>query len=224
MKKAALFLVAGLAAISLPSCHDSNSDYAKYAEFVTVHTSTFSGDYYFEIDNGKTIYPGDKSRIGTYEATEGKRAYVAFDLLPKLEGYDYNAKIYSIGNLFTGKARTVSTQDELSDIKDDPISIDGARLAKKHFTLGVIYPVNDNSKHEFELIINDVNPTTTNEGYIDVELRHNAGGELMGGANKYFISFDLEQIKHRLEGAKGVTLRVKSGSEPKRFKIDWVKE
>lgn len=224
MKKLGLLLVAAFSAITFSSCMDTEGDYPQYMNFVTVRTIPNSQDFYFEADNGQTIYPSDKSKAGSYEPEDGKRALIMFNFLTQIEGYNYNIKLYQISNMFTGKARAITTQEELDAIKDDPIGLYGARLTKTYLTLHVLYPVNDNEKHKFEVIINEVKPTITNEGYLDIELRHDNGGETQGSTQGSYISFNLADIQGKLTGMKGISLRTKNNLETKSYKIDFTQE
>lgn len=208
MKKTGLFLIAALTAVLFSACNDSDGDYAPYQYFVTVKPLA-DKDYYFQLDNQKTIYPGDKTRIGAYQATEGQRAVVRFNLLDvSKQGYDYNAEMYMIENIFTGSSRIVTTQEELDEIPDVKTSYFDGQVAGGYMTLIVGYPVLDNTKHSFEVIRNEVAPLETTPGYLDLELRHDDGGDKGSVDYQYYISIDLSELGDLLKGKKGITLRV----------------
>ncbi|WP_418982885.1 hypothetical protein [Alistipes sp.] len=207
MKKTGLLLLA--AAAFLASCNDTDGDYAAYSYFVTVKTST-EAPYYFQLDDNKTLYPGDTSRIGAYKPEDGQRAILYFNLLPdNVPGYDYNIAAYYIRDIYTSEAR-IMTQDELDALADDAVSLIDAQLSGKYLTLRVAYPVSDNSKHKFRLVrVQTPQQTPTHEGYLDVELRHDADGDT-GSDDYYYISFSLDELKEPMQGMKGLTLRVKT--------------
>ena len=80
MKKFGLLLLTTLVAFTLPACNDDGGypyNYV-YGIITTVHTLG-EEDYYFERDNGQTLYPSEKPTL--YEAEEGSRAIIYFDLL-----------------------------------------------------------------------------------------------------------------------------------------------
>ena len=212
MKKFGLFLCATLATLLLTSCK-KELDGPDTACVVTVHPMLVGSDYYFEADTGLTIYPSDKSRIGTYEAKEGQRAVITFKTLTPISGYGINAQLYSIGNIYTGTARIVSDPEELAALSDDPVQLytAGSYITRKYLTLYVVYPVFDNSKHSFELIVDDTQTAASDPNYLDVELRHNAGGEVGNTYRETYISFDIEALSERLAGMNGIALRVKEG-------------
>lgn len=215
MKKLGLLFVPVLAAALLCSCNDDDGDYPRYTPLITtVRTIDESGsDYYFQRDNGQTLYPSDKSRVPAYRATDRQRAVIWFNLLQGIQGYDYNIALYAIQEIYTGTSEVVDDPARLEELGDSPTSITPAycNMSDEWLTLYVGYPVIDNTKHDFTLIVNNVDePEESNEGYLDVELRHSAGGDLTGYTQWYYVSFDLTPIAARLEGKQGVTLKIKT--------------
>lgn len=229
MKKIAFLFCAALAAVALPSCNNNDGDYPSYAYFVTVHPIQLAGssDYYFTLDDQKTAYPSDKSRIGAYTAKEGQRAVIYFNTLSeKREGYDYNIALYELQDIYTGSARIITDPEEMKALPDDKFSYGGSKLTKRYLTSLLAYPVNDNKKHKFELIYDQSMPQTqAEEGYLDVQLRHDRGGETSGVASEYYVSFDLTELQSLLEGKKGINLRINTQlNDVKSVKIDFAKE
>ena len=111
MKKFGLFLIAALAGTAFTSCNDDDGDYPKYSPLITTVHSLDGGDYYFQRDNGETLYPGDKSRVPGYKPDPDKtqRTIIWFNLLSGIEGYDYNIALYNVENIFTGTSMIVDT-------------------------------------------------------------------------------------------------------------------
>ena len=214
MKKLGLFLIPALAVL-LSACNDDDGDYPRYTPLITtVRTIDASGsDYYFQRDNGQTLYPSDKSRVAAYRATDRQRAVIWFNLLQGIQGYDYNIALYAVQEIYTGTSEEVDTPARLEELGDSPASITPAycNLSDEWLTLYLGYPVMDNSKHDFTLIVNRVEtPEESHEGYLDVELRHNSGSDLAGYTQWYYVSFDLTPIAPLLEGKQGVTLKIKT--------------
>lgn len=209
MKKTDLLLFAAATLLGFGSCNDSDGDYAAYRDLVTVRT-TAENEFHFELDNEKTLYPGDQSRFTGYQAVDGQRAILFFNLLSEsVAGFNYNAAVYCIQDIYTADARIV-TQDELDAMADDQVSFIDAQLSKNYLTLRVAYPVTDNKKHAFHLVRSETlqGETPTYAGYLDVELRHDAGGDAQGQDLSYYISFSLEELHPLMQDHKGVTLRV----------------
>ena len=225
MKKIGLFLLA-TAALFLGSCKEKEYDGADSAFVVTVRTMPVGSEYYFDADTGHTIYPSDKSRIGAYEAREGQRAIITFKSLPSIPGYDISARLYSIGDIYTGTGRIIADAEEVAELSDDPIQLyrAGSYLTHKYLTLYVVYSANDKTKHRFELVVNDAAPSSTDPNYLDVELRHAADGDLTGPHCEDYISFDITPFTARLSGKNGIALRVRTGVQSnsiQTYKIDF---
>ena len=237
MKKFGLFLIAAIAVTAFTSCNDDDGDYPRNNPLITTVRTLDGGDYYFQRDNGETLYPGDKSRIPGYKAEDKQRAIIWFNLLSGIQGYDYNIALYAVDNIYTGTSEVVSTPERLEELGDDPTGYPTAyenyfNLSKEWLTVYALYAVTDNSKHSFSVIVNDVpevEPTAesgeSDENYLDVELRHNADGDLSGVDRGYYLSFDLSGIAERLEGKKGITLRIKTRENGTKYlKLDLPQE
>lgn len=214
MKKFSLFLLTALAAAAFTSCNDSEGDYPNYGQFVSVYPLS-DNDFYLKTNSGKTLYPGDKSRIGGYRVGEAKtpaqRALIYYNLLDqKAEGYDYNIQPYVLYDIYTNAAKIVSTTEELDKLANEKTSFGEMELSSDFLTLVLMYPVIDNTKHTFDLIVDDTDPTRKpiNEGYLDVQLRHNIGDDSGGRNRQYYVSFDLSALKERLKDKKGLTVSI----------------
>lgn len=95
------FLLIG-GSLLLQSCldDDDNNDYNSLA--ITTIKVKAGQDYYFALDDGKKMLPGDTTSIHNYLVKDGQRAFVYFNLLEeKKEGYDYNAKVQYIENIIS---------------------------------------------------------------------------------------------------------------------------
>ena len=215
MKKFGFILLAAITAALASSCNDNKGDYPGYSLITSVRTLD-DGDYYFVRDNGQTLYPGDKSRMPHFTPDdEQKRAIVWFNLLDEpVSGYDYNIALYGVDYIYAGTSQVVNTQEELDRLANNPTSFMVDYLSYSNFTdewltLYVGYPVTDNSKHSFTLIVNNVEePEQSEEGYLDVELRHNADGDIHGYTYWYYISLDVTPLAELLKDKKGISLRI----------------
>ena len=66
MKRFGFITFAVLTAVFFSSCNDSDGDYASSWAFASAETLN-SNDYYFVLDDNKTVYPSDKSRVAGYK-------------------------------------------------------------------------------------------------------------------------------------------------------------
>ena len=199
MKKIGLLFLTALLSLTLPACNDDDGDYTYvYGLITTVHTL------------GAVIY---------------------FDLLEGIPDYDYNIRLYRAEEIYTGPSAIVTTQEELDRQGGDCAGFPAAywqyfNLTPKWLTLYLLYPVTDNSKHTFSVIVNKVEtPEQTEEGYLNLELHHSAGGDVPGYTQGYYVSFDLTPVAAELEGKKGVILGIETcenGTKP--IKLDLPQE
>lgn len=218
MKKTVFILLATLiAAGSLPSCNDSDGDYPDFSRIATVHTLG-AGDYYFEQDDGQTLYPGDRSRVAAYKPEDRRRAIVWFDRIPgneASESYTYNIALYAVRDIYTGTSEVVTDPQRLAELADDrtgiPVNYESySNLTDEWLTLYAIFPGSDLSKHSFRLIVDRTAAPVSgqDEEYLAVELRHDAGGDTAVYRMEDYLSFDLAPLAESFAGKKGIDLRV----------------
>lgn len=200
-----------LTAAILTSCNDSDGDYPGYQPiWTTVHTIGLS-DYYFTHNNGETLYPSDKSRIGAYEATEGQRAIIAFNILPEpIAGYNHNIALYGIRNILTKDPVTVTTEEQLKEIGDDNIQILDTQVGGGY--LDIYFAATESSNHTLNLIVNKVDDAsaTAPEGYTAVEFRQSAADQISVYAKEGYVSFRLGELDPAVSGSKGLYIRFKN--------------
>ncbi len=240
MKKIGLFLIAATAVLAFTSCNDdTDGDYPRYTPLITtVHTlggeeGEGSADYWFERDNGEKLYPGDKTRVPNYKGKERQRAIIWFNLLrEQMPDYDYNIALYAVDEIFTGKAKVVGTAAELEELGTAKTGFNNSgelfNLSKNWLTFYALYAVRDNSKHTFTLAVDKSGTTEfkeSAEGYLNVVVRHDAGGDAGGYDSGFYVSFDLTDIAAELEGMKGINLLLPTRDNgDKEIKLDLPQE
>ena len=128
MKRFGFITLAVLTAVFFSSCNDSDGDYASSWAFASAETLN-SNDYYFVLDDNKTVYPSDKSRVAGYKPEDDQRVIIFFNLLKTgVEGYDYNIALYDVRNIYTGETRIVTTQEEVEELPDAQTSYFGGSM------------------------------------------------------------------------------------------------
>lgn len=212
MKKTAIFLLAAFVSCCLQACNDSDGDYAGHWAFATA-CPLDNNDYYFRLDDDSTLYPGDKSRMGVYQARENQRVIVFFNFLREaVSGYDRNIALYDVQEIDSGQTLTVETHEQADELPDARTSFFGARLNRNYLNLGIGFNASDLSKHLFYLVHNTVaelDPKNTLEGYLNLELRHEDGSDTGRDHSDRYVSFRLgDDFKALLEGQQGIILRV----------------
>lgn len=236
MKKFGLFLIAAIAVTAFTSCNDDDGGEPLRTLITTVRTLD-GGDYYFQRDNGETLYPGNKSRVPGYKPDPDKtqRVIIWFTLQNGIADYDYNIDLYFVENIYTGTSEIVTDAARLEELGSAKTGFQGNtfNLTKEWLTFYALYPVSDNSKHTFTVIVNEVKAEgeegdggaeqseAAETDYLQLELRHNPGGDTQGYTDGYYVSFDLTPLAERLEGKKGVVLHIETNENgPQEIKLD----
>ena len=244
MKKNGLFLIAAMAVFAFTSCNDdTDGDYPRYTPLITTvrtiggEEGEASADYYFQRDNGETLYPGNKSRVPGYKPDPDKtqRVIIWFTLQNGIADYDYNIDLYFVENIYTGTSEIVTDAARLEELGSAKTGFQSNtfNLTKEWLTFYALYPVSDNSKHTFTVIVNEVKDEgekgdggaeqseAAETDYLQLELRHNPGGDTQSYTDGYYVSFDLTPLAERLEGKKGVVLHIETNKNgPQEIKLD----
>lgn len=213
------FILAATALVPfLQSCLDDDNDPSESLVISTINVpNPDSKDFYFTLDDGKKMFPGDSRGLGSYELTDGQRAFVIFNQLEdKVEGYDYNIQIKNIRNILTKDIVTLGEGENTDEkIGDDKINATYMWITQdsKYLTIEIQYygSQSENKKHFLNLVINKSAPETTDNednDYLELEFRHNDEGDSPNHLEEGYVSFKLDKIKELAEGKKGLRIRV----------------
>ncbi|MCM1080103.1 MAG: NigD-like protein [Bacteroidales bacterium] len=205
MKYSKTFLIALLAAVlGLQSC-DSNYDYA-FVNFpnglVTVKVNP-EGKTYFQLDEATTLFPENLSST-LYDGKE-VRALMNFEVLEKAtEGYTKTVRVNWIDSIRTKDM--IALTGELAVYVRDPIEIvnDWVTVAEDGYLTLRVRTLwgGGNRPHYLNLIggVNDDNP-------FEVELRHDAKGDVNGAWGDALIAFRLSELPAEIPENQKLTLR-----------------
>ncbi|WP_078063526.1 NigD1/NigD2 family lipoprotein [Bacteroides ihuae] len=218
--KFAIFIL-GLAMLPfLQSCLDDDKD--GYSLAISTVKVIEGRNFYFAIDGGEKMLPGDTTNIHNYKLKDGQRAFVYFNLLEdKVSGYDYNAKIEHVENILTKGVipLTAATADSIGDdrINVTEIWIAGGYLNLEFQILGTSSP---QKLHMVNLVQNEMIDDSAEEGYINLEFRHNAYNDNPDGLGNGIVSFKIESLV--LNAEKGLKIRVNTINDGvKYYKVDF---
>lgn len=158
---------------SLQSCLDDDDKY--YLALATFRVAEDEHPY-FVLDDGETMYPNNRL---FKKIEDGQRVYVHFDILKEeVEGYDYHIEIRGIVEVLT-KDVIVMTDETSNNIGDDPINITGAWFGDGYLNVEFVFmgTSSPEERHMVNLVHNNTtgaNDENTEEGFINLEFRHNA--------------------------------------------------
>lgn len=210
----------------LQSCLDDDSSSDSLVISTINQVSPDSKDFYFTLDDGKTMFPSDVQGVANNEYEDGQRAFVVFNKLDQtVEGYDYNVQVKRIKEITTKDIITlnegVNTEEKIGDDKINATYM-WITQDKKYLTIEFQYygTHNEDKKHLLNLVINNkgADPTAdSDQDYIDLEFRHNDEGDSPNDLGEGYVSFKLDEIKDQLIGKKGLRIRVNTLYEKEKF-------
>lgn len=204
----------------LQSCLDDWDDSER--PLLTIGTVRIidGNDYYFALDEGTKMFPGDTAYINNYTLIEGQRAFVNFYLMDeKIDGYDYNAQIYHIENILTKDIYSMPAE-KADSIGDDRINATNLWITGDYLNIQyqLYHSNNENKKHMLNLVINEASDGKNDkEGYITLEFRQNAYDDEPSSRGNGIVSFKLDKIADRMAGKQGLNIRVKTLYDGERY-------
>lgn len=217
MKKFGIILFAFLAVTTASCFAPHDSDHPVYAALATVRMPDPSAAYFhFDLDNGQTLYPGNRSRIATYDPVgcDGKRAVISFNLLPTpVSGYDLNAVLYQIDPVLTGNIGLVETYEEAAAYGDDPLEVINVWVSGGWLNLLCNLPQQITATPTCQLALVDNRftsvPFDLPADYRYLEVRYVLDSPASDMERQY-ASFCLGNYEPTTEGIKGICLRYRA--------------
>lgn len=215
-----VFLLLFITMPLLQSCLDDWDDSERSSLTVGTVRIIEGKDYYFSLDDGSKMYPGDTVYVNNYTLVEGQRAFVYFNLLDeKIDGYDYNAKINHIENILTKDIYSMPAE-KADSIGDDRINATNLWITGNYLNIQyqLYHSDNPEKKHMLNLVINEASDGKNDkEGYIALEFRQNAYNDEHRLLGTGLVSFKLDKIADQLKNKKGLNIRVKSLYDGERY-------
>ena len=188
----------------LQSCLDDDSSSDSLVIGTINLISPDSKDFYFTLDDGKTMFPSNGNGWISDKNKDGQRAFVIFkELEEPVKGYDYNIQVREIKEILTKEIVTMGEGENTEErIGDDKINSTYMWITqdKKYLTIEFQYygTHSEDKKHFLNLVINnkDAEPA--------------ADGDTADRLGEGYISFKLDKIQDQMKGKKGLRIRVKT--------------
>lgn len=222
MKKVKNIFYAAILLISasfMQSCLDDNDYVPDFIELGTVTSTSNDGttEPIVEGDIYGTSYITNKNVLKNSEADiEGQRImyrFVESKLNETTENSDAKKQSISIFELYKvlTKPMDVLTEGEEDVYGDDPINIIGAYVSAKHLNIQFQMQNNDQEiKHRISLVGTPETAPDT-DGYITVDFRHNAEGDMANNLSWGYVSYTLESLPGYKDGKlKGLNIKYNS--------------
>lgn len=220
MKKLSFIAVTMMLALvpALQSCLDD--DGPSYSDLAIATIRQIEGkEYYFSLDDGKKMYPGDITAVQHYPFVDGKRAFVSFNRLEeKVPGYDYNIQVERIDSILT-KDIIPLTEETADSIGDNRINVTYRWVAQGYLNMEYQFygTRNPNKRHMLNLVHNQDTELVDEDGYINLEFRHNSFEDNGGFLGEGLVSFKLDKVAEEMKTAKGLRIRVKTIYDGEKF-------
>lgn len=222
MKKLRFYFVAFIFAFLLipllQSCMDNDN---KLSSRFTIGTLKIieGNEYFFNLDEGDKMYPSDTSYIHNYTLIDGQRVFIHFlPLEEDVPGYEYNVQLIQLQNILT-KDIIPLTEETADSIGNDRVNIADPWISGDYLNIEYQYyhSNNETKRHMLNLVMNETpDAPAPEEGYINLEFRHNAYDDEQRTTGWGIISFKLEEIADQLRGKKGLKILVNSIYDGKR--------
>lgn len=207
------FMLVFLTIPILQSCMDNDDE--NNQTYLAIGTLKIIEDkeYYFNLDDGDKMYPGDTTYIHNYALVDGQRVFIHFlPLEESIPGYEYNAQIIKLQDILT-KDIIPLTEETADSIGNDRINTNEFWITGDYLNIEYQFYHSNNAdkKHMLNLVINETLETPSPEAdYINLEFRHNAYDDDQRVANWGVVSFRLDEIASQLKGKKGLKILVNS--------------
>lgn len=200
MKKFGILLMTAFIALtSLSSCNDNSSEFARNSCFAVVY-STGTG-LTFQSDDNLMLYVAN-NRVTGYQGSIGDRVIIGFNFMESETSATnrYAIDLFTVSEVRWGETATVADAEELKTLGEAPVVLyaDGMLSATEEIlNMAVAYYGTTPDKHKLTLVQNndpEYAPTTTAEGYLNLELRHNDTEKVNTSGYAEWVSFDLSEF------------------------------
>lgn len=179
---------------------------------VIVNPSTLSGATLIDTDQNGYAYIANPKLLSDSKINQkGQRIFYTYSTTSQTasDGIPF-ITVIKVNKVLT-KAPEFLEDGNTEEFGTDPIDIDGGSISKAHLNLSyTLLSGNHTIVHRISLLIDkDAKPDA--RGYLDVELRHSAEGDLPINANSGYVSFTLEDMPGFKEGSlKGFRIKTKT--------------
>lgn len=198
-----------MACVALPSCMDSGDDAPQsYANALVTVKSTDDNKTFLQLDHQTTLFPQNL----TTQLYGGKevRALMSFSELDKqTPGFSKTVHVNWIDSIRTKDMVAIEESSQTEKYGNDPLEIvnDWVTIAEDGYLTLRVRTLwgNIGTTHTFNLLggMNPDNP-------FEVELRHNANGDIHGRMGDALIAFRLSALPKQYPTDQNLTLKWKS--------------
>ena len=183
------------------SCDKDDTSGVYYFEvnLATVHKVNES--FYFQLDNGKTLYPVIFQENLNFYPEDNQRVLMQYGILLENNSmYDESIQVYSISNINVSSIKELTIENELL-FGSDPIALESIWISGNYINLS-FFIYGDIGVHYVALVENTT-LTYPDDDTLRLEVRHDALDDYPAYRKKTMISFDISSLE------KGQKLAIK---------------
>ena len=165
------------------------------------------GQFYFLLDNGKTILP-DRKIDSELDLNDNRRVRVLFSVVQEnAEGFEAIATIHSLAFVQVLPILRLSPEKE-PQWGNDSIGVESIWIGS-HYLNFSFYVYADSKMHSVNLL----QTKSAENDSIYLEIRHNANEDFPAYRKKGIISFDLEDLEKQKPVHLAITVNTYSGKK-----------
>ncbi|MFA7034095.1 MAG: NigD-like C-terminal domain-containing protein [Bacteroidales bacterium] len=205
-----------LVIILIPAIQSCTMYQPESVALVTMKT-TGTNDYYFVLDGGKTMYASERVSYATsITPVDGQRAIIYFTMLStSISGYDYNVKLYNIGELLTKKIVTLD-DPALDTLGQDKINLTSINISGGYINVEFAFYSEGNIMHSINMLDNQTVEHSKDSTFL--EFRHKANGDTTGTKATGIACFKLGAYDPALS-SKAIVVKVHTWDGDKEYKL-----
>ncbi|MCD7972003.1 MAG: hypothetical protein LUG18_04950 [Candidatus Azobacteroides sp.] len=182
---------------SLFACSDEN-DSTKYKFRVDLATAYKKNDsYYFELDDGKILYPLALNETMEAQLTNNCRVSIQYDIVEEKKnnkGESTWIKVYSLVRVSSGRILLL-TEENKEKVGNDPLEVESIWISGNYINF-YFYIYGNTETHTLSLVYDPATNSLLSDT-LKLEIRHNAFNDFEAYRKKGIISFDIQELAGR---------------------------
>lgn len=219
-----LFLTAVIALSVFSSCNTNDSDFARNSCFAVI--SSTAPSLTFKTDDNLTLVVGNNRATG-YQPQYGQRVIINFNFMQNEQGATGNMiDLYSVADVRWGESAKVADAEELKALGEAAVVLYADNMlssTREILNMALAYYGTTPDKHTMTIVENNdpqYAPTTTDEEYLNLELRHKDTEKVTTSGYAEWVSFDLTDFD--TTGYKGLIIGMLNFNNQKIYvKVDF---
>jgi hypothetical protein len=214
-----IIVFAAIVGIFFSSCtkwlDNDDNNYADYKAWGTITCFKSSNDFMIITDDSLKLVPLNTSQLSDYKPIDGQRVEVLYSIDKEQSSVysdpkQYNVNIFSIDDILTKDILQTNQIDTVAKDGIDPISIwisNNIYTNRKYINIYFKVLTSNLKPHLIYLVSDASKNPIDEEGYYNLEFRHNANGDDYGYYAQGKVSFLLNE-EIIADNVKGIRMKI----------------